>query len=150
MMLVTSNFLLPAGCTHLGLWLRWRIPALPSHLALLSFSLISILGDDSSCLVHPLCPISQWRVSVGFCSSQPSGGYLSRFPLNPAPRLRFIRERTRVEPVLQNKTTTIHGINGSLSSEASVTDRSTVRIDVAGPTQETDYIYSIHWLRAKI
>lgn len=51
------------------------------------------------------------------------------------------------EPASRNKSVTIHGLNGSTSSGASVIERITVRPDTTGLTREVDYMLpSIRWL----
>lgn len=139
-MLVRSNFcLLLLPTTHRCLRLLPLIPPLPYQLLPLC-SLITILGDGDSCFFSAR-PISQWCVSVGFCSSQPQGVVCCAscwilHCCSDSPGSTVMRRG----PVSQNKGITIRGLNGSTSCAASVIERITVRIDIAGLPCAMDYI----------
>lgn len=151
LVLVRSNFsLLLLPTTRCCLLLSRLLLPVPPQL-LVFYSLITILGDGISyprafCVSHISVTCVCWLLFFAAL-----GGCLLRFPLNPALLLGFIRgARSWEEPVSQNKSITIQGINGSTASDASVIERITVRIDITGLTGEMDYIPSIHWLHLKI
>ncbi len=142
LMLVRSDScLLLVPTTHCCLSLFWLILPLPSQLFLLySLSLpylaMATLALCILCVPYlsDVCLLASVLYSLR--------GLFVAIPAESCTAARIHQgAHSWEEPVSQNKSLTIHGINGSLSFDASVIERI---------THEMDYIPSIHWLYLKI